>query len=91
MNQEEKNKSREYYLFAFRIIGDFGASIAAPVVLLALLGKYLDGKYGSAPWLTVIGFALAAFISYRLITKRARTYGEEYKKLNEKWDQLNKK
>ena len=90
-NKNEKDKSREYYLFAFRIIGDFGASIAVPVVLLAMLGQYLDEKYGTTPWLTALGFALAAYITYRLIRRKATDYGEQYKKLNEKWDKPTKK
>ena len=79
-----KSKSREYYMFAFRIMGDFGASIAIPVVILVLIGQYLDGRYGKSPLFTILGFVLAALISGRMIYKKARIYGEEYKKLGKK-------
>lgn len=80
----QKSKSREYYMFAFKIMGDFGATIAVPVVLFVLIGQYLDGRYGKSPLFTVVGFALAAFISGKMIYKKAKLYGAEYKKLGEK-------
>lgn len=79
-----KTTSREYYLFAFKMLGDFGASIAAPVVLFVLAGQYLDGKYAKSPLFTVLGFVLAALLSAKIIYKKAKTYGEEYKRMNEK-------
>ena len=85
---EEKNNkkstSREYYLFAFKIIGDFGASIAAPVVILVLIGQYLDERYQRSPLFTILGFALAALVSAKIIYKKAQIYGQVYKKLGEK-------
>ena len=75
---------REYYLFALKIVGDFGASIAVPVALLALVGRYFDRKYDVSPWLTIIGFALAALISAKIIYRRAKEYGKQYQKLGKK-------
>ena len=40
----KKTNDRAYYTFALKIIGDFGVSIAAPVVLFVLVGQYLDGS-----------------------------------------------
>jgi len=79
-----KSKTREYYLFAFKITGDFGATIAVPIVLFALIGQYLDDKYHRGPLFTVLSFILAALVSGKMIYKKARIYGEEYKKLGEK-------
>ena len=75
---------REYYLFALKIIGDFGLAIAAPVVAFVLIGQYLDERYGRSPWFTIIGFVLAAALSGRIIWRKAKKYGEEYRKMNEK-------
>jgi F0F1-type ATP synthase assembly protein I len=80
----KKSTSREYSLFVFKIIGDFGAAIAVPIVLLALAGQYLDEKYHRGPIFTILGFILAAFISGKIIYKKAKIYGEEYKRLGEK-------
>ena len=77
-------KSREYYLFAFKIMGNFGAAIAVPIVLFALIGQYLDEKYHRGPLFMIFGFVLAALVSGKMIYKKARIYGEEYKKLGEK-------
>lgn len=79
-----KTTDREYYLFALRIIGDFGATIAVPVVALVLLGQYLDDKYHKNPWFTIGGFALAALISGKIIYTKAKKYGQEYQTLNKK-------
>jgi len=82
-DQPRKTTSREYYLFAFRILGDFGVTIAVPVVLLVLVGHYADAKYGSSPLYTVLGFVIAALITIRIVRKKAEAYGNEYKKMNE--------
>ena len=78
-----KTSSREYRLFAFKMFGDFGISIAAPVVLFVLIGQYLDEKFARSPYLTIVGFVLAAALSARIIYKKAKKYGEEYKRMNE--------
>ncbi len=77
----KKYSDREYYLFALRIAGDFGVSIAAPVVVFAILGQYLDEKYGTWPWLLVLGFILAALLSGIMIYRKAKKYGDIYKKM----------
>lgn len=73
---------RAYYIFALRIIGDFGASIAVPVVVFVLIGQWLDAKYGTAPWVMIAGLALAALSSARIIYKKAKKYGQEYQAMN---------
>ena len=75
-------KERKYMLIGLRIAGDFGASIALPVILFVFSGQWLEGKYGYAPWFTVGGFVLAALLSGKMIYKKAKAYGEEYKSLD---------
>ena len=75
---------REYYLFALKIIGDFGATIALPVVVFVLIGQYLDNRWGYSPLFSILGFALAALLSGRMIYKKAKQYGKEYQRLNDK-------
>ena len=79
-----KSTDREYYMLAMRIAGDFGASIAVPVVLFVLVGQYSDKRLDSGPYLTILGFVLAALLSARLIWRKAKQYGKEYQRLNEK-------
>ena len=77
----QRDTDRRYILLAFRIMGEFGASIAVPVVVLAVLGKKLDTAYGTAPYLRIAGFVIAAVITATLINKRARDFGKEYEAL----------
>ncbi len=72
---------RKYWVFALKIAGDFGATIAVPVVLLAYLGRTLDARWNSRPWMLVTGFALAALISAISISRKAKKYGEEFQAL----------
>ncbi|MBU0545973.1 AtpZ/AtpI family protein [Patescibacteria group bacterium] len=83
-NQPKKTTDREYYLFAFRIIGDFGATIAVPVVIFVLIGQYLDGKYDKGPWFTVLAFIVASLLTAKIVHKKAVKYGAEYEKLDKK-------
>jgi LPXTG-motif cell wall-anchored protein len=69
---------RRYLLLAMRIAGDFGVTIAVPVVALSMLGKWLDRRYGSGPWLTVVGFVLAAGLTYLIIKRKTVRYAAEY-------------
>ena len=77
-------KDRKYYLLGLRIAGDFGATIAAPVIVFVLIGQWLDWKYDKAPWLTVIAFVLAAILSGVMITKKAKIYGKQFQDLDKK-------
>lgn len=78
---KKDSTDRRYILLAVRIMGEFGASIAVPVVALALLGKKLDAAYGTAPYLRISGFVIAAIITAAIINKRARDFGKEYEAL----------
>ena len=37
-----------------------GIQLALPVVIFALLGRWLDEKYGTSPWLLLAGLAFGA-------------------------------
>jgi len=80
-NKSKKTTTHDYYLFTIRIIGDFGASIAVPVIMFVLIGQYLDERFSKSPIFTIIGFILAAAISAKIIHKKAKRYGREYQKL----------
>jgi hypothetical protein len=85
MEQRPDNSNdRKYYLFALRIAGDFGASIAIPVVVLVLAGRWIDGKYHTGFTYTIAGFVLAALISGKIIYDKAKRYGKEYQSLVDK-------
>ena len=76
-----KKNDREYYLFALKIVGDFGVNIAAPVIVFALIGQTLDEKYHTRPWFLILGFVVAAILSGLIIYRKAKRYGDEYQKM----------
>lgn len=78
------SKDRQYMMLGLKIVGDFGAIIAVPIIIFVLIGQWLEGKYGHAPWFTITAFVLAAVLSGRMIYKKAKEFGEEYKKLDSK-------
>lgn len=69
---------RAYIMLALRIVGSFGVAIAVPVVLLALAGKWLDGRYGTAPRFLIAGFALAAIFSATIVWRRTKDFAREF-------------
>lgn len=81
-DKKTKTSDRTYYLFGLKIIGDFGASIAVPVVVFVLIGQKLDEKFSLSPWLTILGFVAAALVSAKLIYKKSKIYGDIYQKMN---------
>ncbi|MDP2685445.1 MAG: AtpZ/AtpI family protein [bacterium] len=82
--------SRKYMLLGFKITGDFGATIAVPVVLFVVIAQWLEGKYGHGPWLTIIAFLLATLVTAKMIIKKAKQYGEEYQALGDDKDTRDK-
>lgn len=82
MNELKPQKSdREYYLFALKIFGDFGVTIAAPVVVFVLIGQYFDKKYYLYPLFTVLALVISAVITGVIIWRKAKKYGEIYQKM----------
>lgn len=79
----DQEQDRRYAMFALRIVGDFGASIAIPVVVFVLIGQWLESKYGYEPWFTVGAFILAALISGFMVYRRTKEYSAEYQRLND--------
>lgn len=77
-------KDSKYWLFAMKIVVDFGFVLAVPVVVFVMTGRWLDAKYDSGPWLTLLAFVLAALVSGAIIYKKAKRYGKEYMELDNK-------
>ncbi len=78
------NIERKYYVFAIKIAGYFGATIAIPVVVSALIGQKMDSFYGTRPLFLIIGMILAAILTGLLIYKKAKKYGQQFQDLDKK-------
>jgi len=59
-------------IFSFSLIGQIGFATALPLVIFGLLGRYLDNKYGTAPYLFLAGLFLATVIVYFTLRKIVR-------------------
>jgi len=78
----QNNKDRKYTMLGFKIVADFGATIAIPVLVFVLVGQWLDNKYHAGQWFTIIAFLLAVLVSGKMIYKKAGEYGREYEEID---------
>ncbi|MEW6407971.1 MAG: AtpZ/AtpI family protein [Patescibacteria group bacterium] len=46
-----------------KLAWELGYTIAIPIVLSALLGRFLDKKFDTSPWFLLLGIFLSIFIS----------------------------
>lgn len=58
---------------AWSLAFELGYTIAIPIVLLALAGRYLDKTFNTAPFLLLAGILLSIFISTAIIYKKVKT------------------
>lgn len=62
-------KTRErspYFLLAM----DFGYTLLASILIFGGLGWYLDGRYGTTPWLMVAGGGLGIAVGFNSLFRR---------------------
>lgn len=71
-----------YQRLAMRIFADFSGTIAVPAVLAAFLGKWLDGKYHTAPTFLILCLVMALAATVLVIVRKAKRYSVEYERLN---------
>lgn len=55
--QPNKNLINKWRIVSLAL--ELGFIIALPLVIFALLGKWMDGKIGTYPWLTLAGIMIA--------------------------------
>jgi len=80
---EEKQKSNWWQ--ALSLLGQLGYVIAIPLVLLALLGRFLDKQYNSSPWFLIAAMFLSLAISTTWVYRKTmQIMGEATKEDKEK-------
>lgn len=84
MENKKPSTDNDYMRLGLRIIGDFGATLAVPVVVFVLIGQWLDEKYDHTYLFTAIAFVLAAITSARMIYKKAKYYDKAYHDIEKK-------
>lgn len=49
-------------------------SVALPTTLFALAGRWADQRWGTSPWMAVIGLVLALGTTYVLMKRKIKDY-----------------
>jgi uncharacterized membrane protein YcjF (UPF0283 family) len=91
MQKDKKNSSKAWWQPALIIFAKFSGWIALPLIASLYLGKWLDKKYNTEPWLFLTSVAVAFLISmaglsitvirdFKRIEKEARN--QKIKKIN---------
>jgi F0F1-type ATP synthase assembly protein I len=65
-----KNEKNEKQFSALGLAWELGYTIAVPLVALALLGRFLDKKLGTAPWLLLLGILISIAVSSWAVYKK---------------------
>jgi len=69
-------------LFSLSFIGSVGFATAIPVVMLALLGRYLDLRYNSSPKFLIIMLALSIIVVFFVLRKIVKDGIENFRKIS---------
>ena len=54
-------------------------AVAAPATFFALLGRNLDWRWHTSPWMTILGFFCAIALSGLLVYRKAKQVAEDLK------------
>jgi F0F1-type ATP synthase assembly protein I len=62
--EKEKNKPGvPWWQPSLILFGRLSGWIAGPIIIAVFLGKWLDDKYGTEPWLFLLSVGIAFFLS----------------------------
>lgn len=60
---DEKQTQKSSTWFALGLVWQLGYTIAIPLVVFGLIGRFLDNKFGTSPWLLLAGILLSLIVS----------------------------
>jgi hypothetical protein len=69
-------------VFAFNFIGQIGFATALPLVALGLLGRYLDKRFDTGPYLFLTGLALATLLIYFILRQIIQRALKDFDQIN---------
>ncbi|KKW32979.1 MAG: hypothetical protein UY76_C0012G0013 [Candidatus Uhrbacteria bacterium GW2011_GWA2_52_8d] len=75
------SQDAKYYRLAGRIFADFSGTIAVPAVLAAVLGKWLDERYGTEPRYLILLLVVALALTAYAVVRKAKNYKTAYERL----------
>lgn len=72
-NDTKQKDMRLWWEPAVEIFTEVSGWIAGPIILALVLGKYLDGRFGTSPWiflgLTGLSFIVSSFGIVRVVLR----------------------
>jgi F0F1-type ATP synthase assembly protein I len=83
MPKEMESKEKSVWQ-GLALAGELGYTIAIPLIVFALLGRFLDKKIGTSPWFLLAGILLALATSAIGVGKKIMEIIKEQKKEEEK-------
>lgn len=75
---QDSDRGKQYKVFAR--VGALGIELAVSTVIGLLGGRWLDGKLGTEPWLSIVGLILGVVAGFRSLYQTAKN---ENRKLTE--------
>lgn len=73
MPESEKKQETSLTFSAWQLAWELGYTIAIPIVLFALAGRWADNEFGTGPWLLLTGIVASlfttSFLVYRKVSK----------------------
>ena len=66
--QEKKEIDSQWSVFSLAM--ELGYLISIPLVVMALLGRFLDKKLDSSPWLFLVGICTSILLTTYLVYKK---------------------
>jgi F0F1-type ATP synthase assembly protein I len=76
-----QNNDAKYYRLAFRILVDFGATLAIPALVSAFLGIWLDRHLGTKPWILIVCLFIGFTLTWMMILRKARLYAKDFERI----------
>lgn len=73
MPDQDKSKQQRDMMKRWGLVSlglEMGFIIALPLLAFSLLGKWLDAKFGTSPWLVLAGILIAIASTTAWLTKR---------------------
>lgn len=80
MNTKEEDKTKKEKIILWNTMAfawELGYTIAVPLVIFALLGRFLDNKYEASPIFLIVGIFFAMIISGILVFRKAKKILED--------------
>jgi F0F1-type ATP synthase assembly protein I len=69
---KEKNKKPDSSWSALGLAWELGYTIAVPLVLFALVGRFLDKKLGTSPFLLLAGILISIILTSWLVYRKTK-------------------